>query len=313
MSGEIRAKDYDVIFDGAAMLQSYREYMSDLQARKAYLGIPSIDQSLGGIRPGQLCGVIAPTNVGKTSFWIPAAIKTAARMKDKAVIVICTEPTEIEIFERLIQQRMDLYTFEVENIFRRGETEKISETEKIIQNDWSNIFLIVKRIKAAEIPQYVSAVEKLYDIEAGMLIVDHVQGIRPEVMNRTEGLESIMIQTKEFINQRRIAGLVTSHVARSEVKPEGREEKKLNLYSGKGSGEIENSCQIVFTLELITKESSLPADPGLLELYYNETYKILELVPHKKKQGKAEKTILLFNKKTTEIREYQRQPVTDGF
>lgn len=301
--------DYEVIFDFPAMWATYEQYAGNITGRKASCGIESIDRSLGGIRPGEIMAVVAGTNVGKTSFWIPAALNTSQKQQDKLTVVFCTEPTEIEIFERYLQAELDLYTFEVEKMFLK---ENIVETRKHrerLMQKWGNIILVVKRIDIKEMPKFCGLLEEQYQKKVGFVIVDHVQNVRSVLQGqRANEIEYIMITMKQFINQSRLPGLITSHVARHDIKGEKRE-KELTLYSAKGSGEIENSAQIVFTLE---NAQDVPLNfDRYHEIGEGGTKKLLKLTPHKKKRGLAEPTYLLMDKKTAKIYEYIQQPIID--
>jgi hypothetical protein len=92
-----------------------------------------------------------------------------------------------------------------------------------------------------------------------------------------------------------------------------KDKKELSIYSGKGSGEIENSCQILFSIDLAEEE---PAGFDLShELRTKDNphgkYKLLSVTPLKKKRGSAEKTFLLQNTKTTELTEWNKKPLID--
>ena len=82
--------------------------------------------------------------------------------------------------------------------------------------------------------------------------------------------------------------------------------KELSIYSGKGSGEIENSSQILFTLENLRE---LPEDckPDLrintIEDYKHGSIEILRFTAHKTKRGKYRETWLIMDNKNLKIEE----------
>lgn len=65
------------------------------------LGFPDLDDKIGGIGPGQLVTVAAPTNVGKSLFALNAALHVASRWQH-AVLFISLEMTGVEVMQRLL-------------------------------------------------------------------------------------------------------------------------------------------------------------------------------------------------------------------
>lgn len=312
---EALVKKYDTfqvnsVFSMEDMFKRYLEYCKNIDGNKALTGIESIDKSLGGIRPGELMCVVAPTNAGKTSFAMMSAKATAAMMPDKIIPVICTEPTEIDMIERYLQQELNKFTFEVEELCKDLSFDSKSGSEIFAKlKKYANIIHVVKALKENEIIPYVKMLEELTEKKAGFVIIDHVQGMKASTgVNKAEKLEHIVSEMKQAVNTLMIPALFVSHTSRHDVK----DKKELGLYSGKGSGEIENSAQIYFTLELETDMLGVDAETEK-QLCTAENprnkYKMLKLTPHKKKRGYAEAVRLLMDTKTTEIKEYSAPPI----
>ena len=295
----------DVVFDMQTMFKNYLEYCKHIQTNKALTGISSIDSGLGGIRPGELAAFVGATNVGKTSFAVLAAKATSQVMPEKIIPVICTEPTEIDMIERYLQQELDKYTIEVERLCK-DITFESEEGQKIFMQlkKYENIIHVVKALKENELIPYIKMLEEITNKKCGFFIVDHIQGMKTDIKgNRAERLEWIVSEMKQVVNTLKIPGMFVSHAAREDVK----DRKEITLHSGKGSGELENSAQIMFGLEL-AKDFPIGFDmhdqigtvdnPG--------KYKLIVCNPLKKKRGSAQKAYLLQNCKTTEITEYER-------
>jgi len=306
-------KDFstNAVFEMSDMLKVYLDYCKNIQGNKAKTGIASIDEGLGGIRPGELCGFIGATNVGKTSFAMQSAKATSQMMYDRIIPVICTEPTEIDMIERYLQIELDSNTYEVENICKDITFDSEQGQSLYMRlKKYENIVHVVKALKENELIPYIKMLEEITGKKAGYFIIDHIQGMKSDLRgNRSEKLEWIIAETKQAVNTLKIPGMFVSHVARSEVK----DKKELSIYSGKGSGEIENSCQILFSIDLAEEE---PAGFDLShELRTKDNphgkYKLLSVTPLKKKRGSAEKTFLLQNTKTTELTEWNKKPLID--
>ena len=92
-----------------------------------------------------------------------------------------------------------------------------------------------------------------------------------------------------------------SQVPRSDSK----DKKEFGLHSGKGSGEIENSSQIVVTLDRIKEFDPLKHPSGISDKIEgdNPSHYLIKLKIEKKKQGNFGSTYLLFNKRYLKFEE----------
>ena len=104
-----------------------------------------------------------------------------------------------------------------------------------------------------------------------------------------EKVSEIAQQLKEISLNLRIPLIVLSQVSRQEA----RSESGLTLYSAKGSGEIENSAQILFSLERLKEIGEELLDGNTLARNARGECAILKLKTLKKKRGKDLKEILL--------------------
>lgn len=189
-------KDFstNAVFEMADMLKVYLEYCKNIQGNKAKTGINSIDEGLGGIRPGELCGFIGATNVGKTSFAMQSAKATSQMMFDRIIPVICTEPTEIDMIERYLQIELDSNTYEVENICKDITFDSEAGQSLYMRlKKYENIVHVVKALKENELIPYIKMLEEITGKKAGYFIIDHIQGMKSDLRgNRSEKLEWII-------------------------------------------------------------------------------------------------------------------------
>jgi hypothetical protein len=78
----------------------------------------------------------------------------------------------------------------------------------------------------------------------------------------------------------------------------------LNLYSGKDSGAIEMSSQILIALEKIRELAVDEIDKTTLEKYNSGELELLRLKVLKKKRGSYDKIKLTFDRKSLIMKEY---------
>jgi replicative DNA helicase len=146
-----------------------------------------------------------------------------------------------------------------------------------------NYFItVVKRIDISFIPEYVRQIENRLNKKAGLICIDYLALLKNKPFDKDEYLRITdnMQRIKEYAKMLNIPFIVLSQVSRNDIKStEG-----LSLFSGKGSGEVENSSDMILTLEKTKKH---PA---------NENIDYLILAIHKNRRGGYGKIIVEFDR-----------------
>lgn len=308
---------YERFYDPAQMHVSYSEYIKNIQGRKISLGIPSFDKALGMIRPSQVVTIIGATNVGKTTIAMNISLANATIGKDKLIIFFNLEIDQNEIYERLLQMEYDLFTYEVENAFKNNDTELINRFERI-HSKYCNFISVIGRVDILDIIPYTKAIEETYQKETGLIVIDHLGLLKnTKYSDEYARITDNIMRLKEIAISLQIPVLDISQTSRLDIKnnPNG-----LSLYSGKGSGEIENSSQIVITIDkLENRDTALKADPNIPETLLEQADKqliyLLKAKIQKKKQGNYANTVLIQNRKNLKITEIGQvsEPEFDPF
>jgi replicative DNA helicase len=295
-------QNFRKLFCVAEMESSYIDYINEIESKKISLGIPSLDEALGKIRPSQVVTFIAGTNVGKTALTMNIIHANAKLLKDKITLLFECEIDQNEIYERLIQMDCGLSTEEVEQMYISRDIPEHVYRAKFRLN---NIASVVKRINIDDIIPFCNMAKKISGREIAFIAVDYLGLITDSIYNDEYArVTAVMRKLKEIALTLEIPVINLAQPARKDLV----EEKGLNLYSGKSSGEIENSSQIVVTLERIN-ESNFSKQKGLVltDILIKELdqgkYFLLKASIVKKKQGRYAKTYLLFDTKTTLIKE----------
>lgn len=303
---------YDRVYDPAQMHGSYAEYIKNIQGRKVSLGIPSFDNALGMIRPSQVVTIIGATNVGKTTIAMNIALANANVGKDRLVIFFNLEIDQNEIYERLLQMEYDLFTYEVENAFKNNDTDLLEKFERI-HTKYNNFISVIGRVEVGDVIPYVKAIEESYHKQAGLVVIDHLGLLKnAKYTDEYARITDNVMKLKEIAISLQIPVLNLSQTSRLDVK---NTDKGLGLYSGKGSGEVENSSQIVITIDKLDPSKALieniPAD--LLQQADKQEIYLLKAKIQKKKQGNYADTVLVQNRKNLRITEMNEQAQTEVF
>jgi replicative DNA helicase len=295
---QLKPQQIQTIYDHVKMRDEYLEYAKNLQGSKVFTGFAGLDEKMNGIRPGEVVTILAPTNTGKSAMALNL-LYNAAKQDEGLIFYFSTELSNNDIYERFVQLHFNLAVNEVENLYATNKDD--SAIVKVIQAV-TNIYCVIKKINPLEIPKFVQFVSEQSGRKARAIIVDHLQGLKlPKSINKAEALDETMQYLKEVALHSKLPVILTAHVSREQAKA-----KELSIYSGKGSGEIENSSQILFTLENLRE---LPEDckPDLqintIEDYKHGSIEILRFTAHKTKRGKYRETWLIMDNKNLKIEE----------
>ncbi len=295
----LKPQEYESIYDHAKMRERYIEYASHLSGSKVFTGLANLDSKMMGIRPGEVVTIVAPTNTGKSALALNL-MYNAASQDEGLIFYFSTELSSHDIYERFLQLHLDLTVEEVEKLYSTMPIQD-AEAQKVIEIV-KNTFAVIKKINPADLMKYVQYICELSGKKARLIIVDHLQGLKlPNTNNKADSLDMTMQYIRECALHSGIPIILTAHVSREQAKG-----KELSLYSGKGSGEIENSSQIFFTLENLRE---LPEDvkPDLhistLQDWHNQEIEILRFTAHKTKRGKYKENWLTLNNRNLKIEE----------
>lgn len=292
---------FETVFNKQRMFEVYSNYALNISDKKINIGFETIDKGMNGIRPSELMTVIAGTNIGKSAFAMNI-MYNVSQTSNGLIILFSLEMSETDIFERYIQMQMNLNTYQVEQIFARKNEAELSKIKELIQKH-NNIISIIKRVKIEEISQYVLAIEEMEKKECTFVIVDHLGLIQNEkYKDDYSKTTNNMMQLKEIALHLKKPIMLLSQTSRADIKSDSG----LTLHSGKNSGEVENSSQIVFTLQQVKDIEVGKFDIVTVEKLQSKELSLLKLKCEKKKRGDYSDTEILFDKKNLRMYEYEK-------
>jgi len=260
--------------------EQYTEYIKNIQNKKVKIGFPLIDDALRGLRPGNVLTLLAGTGIGK-SMIAQNILQNYTKETNELTIFFSLEMAIEEIFERELQMQFDIKGYDVENSFLY-DAETITTRCKTIANSQNNFITVVKRIDINSLTEYVRQIENITGKRAGLICIDYLALVKNRQFEKEEYLRITdnMQKLKEYAKILNIPFVVLSQVARSEIKSN----EGISLFSGKGSGEVENSSDIILSLE---KSKQYPPKDNI-------DYLILSIL--KNRRGGYGKIIVEFNR-----------------
>ncbi|MCX6162297.1 MAG: hypothetical protein NTV87_13315 [Ignavibacteriae bacterium] len=293
---ELKPSDFYTVEE---LVYNYKKYTSDITKKKIELGLPMIDSLTRGLRPKEVMTFQAGTGIGKSAI-IQNILQHYTKKTGELTLFFTLEMSNEEIFERMVQIEMDLPGYEVEDRFLKndqGFIMKCLELKEVLKN----FVVIERRIDINILGVFVSAIERHFETKAGLICIDHLLLLENPALNSNEYMKvtDSMKKIKSFALEDKKPVIVLSQVSRNDVR------NGIDLYSGKGSGEIENSSNFVLSLQKITAENAKKHGIELDVLSKKEEQKISLMVISllKNRRGKTGSCILEFERRNLRITE----------
>jgi len=285
-------------------VKDYVAYSKVVEKHRIELGFSDIDKALFGIRPGEVVYIVSPTSVGKTAIGMNIATHNSLNANG-LILYFSLENTKYQLYERQLQLIEGKSTWQVEGEHTRANEDYIEEKEKALQK-YDNIINVIYRIKLFELIPYIKACEELFKKEISLVIIDYAQLI-VHSGSRYEKISDIAESIKEVSLHLELPIVVLSQVGRGkELEKDG-----LNIYSAKGSGEIENSAQIYLTLEQIKEAKTGEIDNSVIKDFEDKKIDLLKLKVHKKKRGEFAESVVIMNRTSLKMLEYHKKPLVE--
>ena len=257
-------------------------------------GFPHIDETLLGLRPGQMVVVGARPGVGKTSFALSLAVNAA--ILGATVAFFSLEMSSTEIAQRLLSARSGVSLQDI-----RSARIKPGDWTSIIQatSELSQLDILIDDTPDTTITEIrAKARRMLHGKENGLVVIDYLQLVSPPAGGRradsratevSEMSRGIKIMAKDL----QIPVMALSQLNRSS---EQRTGKRPQLSDLRESGSIEQDADIVMLLDRsMTEEEASRND--------RPEFGITELLVAKNRSGPLTSIKMAFKAGTTEFRE----------
>lgn len=279
------------------------EYAANMEAKKIDLGFPELHKQIRGLRTQELLTIVASTGIGKSALALNF-LMNFVKSSNELTVLFSLEMSEVGIAERLFQIEFDMFGLEVEYNFVKKDNSFIEKCRDLKQS-LNNLVIVNKRIDVHSIPSCIKIIEKIKEKKVRLVCVDYVGLMQNKYFVQNEYLRITDNMTKlySYAKELDVALINLSQVSRSDVKGN---ENGLSLYSGKGSGEVENSSDFYLTLEKVVESSknSTELNEKLNYIKRNEFLDLLKLTIHKNRRGKKGIIYGTLNRKNLRIMEY---------
>ena len=298
-----------------SLTDCYIDYAENIEKRKIDFGFPLLDKEIRGLRTGELLTFVSATGIGKSALALNL-LMNFAKKTDELTVLFSLEMSETGIGERIFQIELDKFGYEIENGFVKQD-KKFIDNCRNLKKSLNNLVIITNRIEIHSIPDYIKIIEEIKEKKVRLICVDYLGLMDNKLFPKDEYLRITdnMKKLYSYAKTLDIAIINLSQTSRIDVKGNNN---GLNLYSGKGSGEVENSSDFFITLEKVNIDDGLTSHKSQ-ELInkinavrlYNEKYSkekgeldFLKLVIHKNRRSKKGTIYITFNRKNLRIKEF---------
>jgi len=224
----------------------YKKYIAELSHKKINTGFHTIDAKLRGIRPGNVVVLLAQTGIGKSAI-CQNIFRNFLQKNDELILFFSIEMDSVEVFERELQLELDMTGYDVENSYLH---DKAFQTN--IKLDQQNRFITVTQtIDIKQIPNYVIACENIFGKKVALVCIDYLGLIGNDEFKKVEydRVTNNIGRIRDYAKESKIPYLVLSQIKRDGIK------ERINLFSAKSSGDIEQASHVVLSLEKIYREN----------------------------------------------------------
>ena len=273
------------------IIDCYRVFVKENKNNKVYLGYPTIDKKINGLRPKEILTIIANTGAGKSAI-AQNILMNFAKQTNKLVLLFSLEMSLESIAERLIQIELDLSNIDVEEKFIIGSDEEFLKYCNAASEKFKNFITTKKRIDVNDLKEFIREVENDLNNKVGIICVDYISLLKNKNYTKDEysRITNNMEVISDYARDLNIPMIIISQVARFTTS-----NPSLSLYSAKGSGQIENSSDFLLALKKSDKTS------------LKSEIELLDLMLLKNKRGGKTRCVVELNKKNLRIKE-RRNP-----
>ena len=238
------------IYSIGEMEQGYKNFVRSMGKNSFSLGkwVPTLGIKMRPLVPGELVFIIGDTGTGKTGLL--QNIARAALPLPTLFFFELELPREM-MFERFVSMSTKMTGESVEAAYQSSDESLVVQMDKV----YAGLCVCpLARITLAQMENIILRSELKIGERPRVVLVDYIQLIKGEGVNRREKISDIAEELKVMAKSTRTIIIVASQISRPKEIDESWEP---SLHSAKESGSIESSCGVMIGAWQDMKNSSL--------------------------------------------------------
>jgi len=285
------------------MLDVYHNYCANLHTNIINLGYPLLESKIRNLRKQELITVLAQPGVGKSILTLNFVLNYLEKSEEIA-LVFSLEMSAFSILERTVQRKFLMAGEDVEKAFVSKDASTLGVIEKghaLLEN----FKVVPHRIDVKDIPEYVAYTARVYKKSVGLIVCDHV-GLLQNSDYKQNAYARTTDNMQKLYNYSKDLNVGVINV--SQIGREDSRKGKIDIFSGKESGEVENSSDYVISFEPVPKDTTFTDEVLMLSAIRasGKPFLLMKINFLKTRRGGADKSPVyaLFDTRTIVISEY---------
>ena len=241
VGGQIKGVSASNIYDAARMIESYKEYLSNLKNNKFMTGIGPIDKLIRGVAGGEVLTIIARAGSFKTAL-LQNMLFNYARQASMGAAFFSIEMPVASLTERFFQILDGEIGTEIERMFLGGCSPGIFDASiNQFKQDLRNVFVVPTKVSIDDVAEYVRLIEETHGVRVGVIGIDYLGLIDAAGDSEYYQISAVAKGLKMLAKALNLPVVVLSQVSRKG----GDGEVEIGLDMGRGSGQIEEGADFV--------------------------------------------------------------------
>lgn len=222
----------------------YAEYVKSLQERCIHLGVPSLDNRIRGIGPGEVMVLLARSGVGKSAI-VQNILRHASRMQKVWSLFLSLEQPIAQCFEREAQianSERHLRGREIEAMWIDEPDEAVV---RAVTEDYERCLVCdMSSVRLDEVPELMQIAEQKADGRISLLAVDYLGYLDSRGMGHSiyERVSEVARELKVLAKRLDVAVICLAQVSRNAG---GDGSEPLTINAARESGVIEESADFL--------------------------------------------------------------------
>lgn len=238
-----------------AQLAALTEELRRDQTQKLYLGVPTLDNILAGVHPGEVCGFMGRPGIGKTLLL--GHIARAVAEREVGMVVFSLEMPAAQIVERLARALYEWDRWTLQRTVAAGAFDQA----KYLRAFRTLILIDTPGLSLGQMESYLrqAALGPLRDIPIRLVMIDHLGLIGGDRhLSTYDRVSTQAREVKELAKRHQVAVLIAVQVNRETG---GDGSKELGLGAARDSGVVEEAVDYLVAMRRLDRAQHLaPSD-----------------------------------------------------
>jgi hypothetical protein len=204
--------DLKNIIPAWSLYDEYKEYVTS--SKQVNIGIPIIDETIRGIRPGQVMTIMGFTGNYKSAV-LQDILRHYSYQSKEPSLLFQLEMSRLDMFERAVQMEMHISGSDVETMFKQNDELDKQNVLELLKHQLEHVYFIDKSgLSFSDIEKYTRlAEEKVYRKKTGLIGIDFVQLMNAKGATEIQIVSEVAKEAKQFAKNMNVPVILVSQIS----------------------------------------------------------------------------------------------------